>query len=76
MAKGQDGWSKYAKYSGLGVQMGVIIAFFCWLGVYLDGKKGPDHVLYTVLFSLLGVGIALYLVIREVIRMSKEDDEK
>ena len=30
--------AKYARFSGLGIQMGVIIGFFSWLGVYLDDK--------------------------------------
>ena len=69
----KGGINKYARYSGMGIQMAVIIGFFSWLGVYLDKQQNPPGTLYTVCLSLGGVAIALYLVIREVIKMSKDD---
>jgi F0F1-type ATP synthase assembly protein I len=75
MTNKQDGFSKYAKYSGLGIQMGIVIAGTTWLGTYLDEKYSTKP-LWTVLLSLAGVAIALYIVIKEVIKMSKDKDEK
>jgi F0F1-type ATP synthase assembly protein I len=76
MSKKEDsGYSKYAKYSGLGIQMGVIIAGFTWLGTFLDTKYNTNP-LWTVVLSLSGVFIGLYLIIREVIKMNKDDDNK
>ncbi len=69
-------FSKYAKYSSLVIQMGVIIAFFTWLGTYLDNKYGAKTPWWTIVLSLFGVGAGLYLVLRDVIKSSKEDDEK
>ena len=63
--------SKYLKFSSLGIQMGVIIAFFTWLGTYLDESQKTDIKWWTLSLSLFGVVSSLVLVIREVIKMNK-----
>ena len=68
--------AKYARFSGLGIQMGVIIGFFSWLGVYLDDKYKTKTPWWTIGLSLFGVTAALYLIIREVIKLSKDKDEE
>jgi apolipoprotein N-acyltransferase len=73
MKKAQSPMSKYARFSGIVIQMGLIIGFFSWLGVFLDGKFSSGK-LWTVVLSLSGVSIALYLIIKEVIKNSKEDE--
>ncbi|MFA7272342.1 MAG: AtpZ/AtpI family protein [Crocinitomicaceae bacterium] len=72
MTKKDEGFSKYAKYSSLGIQMGITIAGLTWLGTFLDTKYATKP-LWTVILSLSGVAIALYLVIKEVIQMGKDD---
>lgn len=67
--------NNYVKFSGMAVQMGVIIALGAWGGSALDQKFNTSSRLFTIICSLLGIGIALYLVIREVIKMQKEDEE-
>ncbi len=67
--------SKYARYSSLVVQMGVVIAFFTWLGTYLDGKFQTKTAWWTIGLSLFGVFAGLYLIIRDVINTSKEDEK-
>lgn len=74
--KKPNGFSKYARFSALGIQMGVIIGFFSWLGVYLDDKYQSKTDWWTVGLSLFGVTTALYLIIREVIKISKENESK
>lgn len=59
-----------AKFSGLGIQMAVIISLGTWFGTWLDGEDS-EFALYTLIFSLLSVFIALYLVIKEVLNSSK-----
>jgi hypothetical protein len=60
------------RLSGAGIQMGLTIALFAWGGSKLDeGNEGKP--LYTVVFSLLGVFIGLYLMIKEVLKISKDD---
>lgn len=70
----KKGFSRFARFSAVGIQMGVIIALFTWLGTYLDAKYKTTTAWWTIGLSLFGVIAALTLVIREVIRMSKEDE--
>lgn len=66
--------SKFARFSSVGIQMGVIIALFTWLGTYLDAKYKTTTAWWTLGLSLFGVVAGLILVIKEVIKMSKEDE--
>jgi len=75
MSEEEKGYSKYAKYSSLGIQMGTIIAGLTWLGIFLH-KKYQSTPLWTVILSLTSVFIALYIVIKEVIKMNKDNHEK
>ena len=71
--------NSYARYSSLGIQMGVIIFIGVWLGQWLDETYPlSEHPLYTVVCSLLGVAFALYLVLRGVLKIqkNKEQNEK
>ncbi len=72
----KKGINKFARFSSMGIQMGVIIALFTWLGTYLDKKFMTTTPWYTIGLSLFGVTAGLVLVIREVIRMGKDEDEK
>jgi RsiW-degrading membrane proteinase PrsW (M82 family) len=56
--------------------MGVIIGGFTWLGVYLDERQKNKTAWWTIGLSLFGVMAALYLMIKEVLRMNKDDDKK
>jgi F0F1-type ATP synthase assembly protein I len=68
--------SKFARFSSVGIQMGVIIALFTWLGNYLDHKTNTKTPWWTLFLSLFGVTAGLIVVIKEVIKMGKEDAEK
>lgn len=68
--------SKYLRFSGLGIQMGIIIGGFAWLGTYLDDRYQNKTPWWTLGLSLFGVVAALYLMIKEVVKLSKEDDDK
>ncbi|MBM3160663.1 MAG: AtpZ/AtpI family protein [Bacteroidetes bacterium] len=56
--------------------MAAIIAIFTYLGTYLDKKNSGQTPWWTVGFSLFGVFSALFLVIREVLRMQNDNDQK
>jgi F0F1-type ATP synthase assembly protein I len=56
--------------------MGVLIALFSWLGTYLDKKFLSKTPWWTIGLSLFGVFASLYLVIKEVINLNKEDEQK
>lgn len=73
MKKPSSPMGKYARFSGIVIQMGVIIGLFAWGGTYLD-KKYDSGQLWTIIGSLSGVTIALYLIIKEVIKQGKEDE--
>lgn len=62
----------YLRFSSLGIQMGVIIALFTWLGTYLDKKQVNETPVWTIVLSLLGVAGSLYLVIKEVRKMDNK----
>ena len=57
----------YIKYSSLAFQMGGTIAFFSWLGLKIDEWQNTQQPFYTVAFSLTGVFLSLYLVIKGLI---------
>jgi len=66
--------SPFIRFSSLGIQMGVIIAFFTWLGFYLDKKYNSKTPWWTIGLSLFGVVSSLYLVIKEVMSMGKNEE--
>ena len=68
--------STFARFSSAGIQMGVIIALFTWLGTWLDGNYQTKTPWFTIGLSLFGVIAALVIIIREVIQMSKDDEKK
>jgi hypothetical protein len=73
--KERKGLSKFARFSSLGFQMGASIAIFTWFGTRLDKKFPNENSYWTLALALFGVFAGLYLVIRDVIKMSKEDDK-
>lgn len=63
--------NNYIKFSGIAFQMIAIICLFAFFGVWLDGKFSNNFSAYTLIFSLLGVGLAMYFVIKQVTNMNK-----
>jgi membrane protein DedA with SNARE-associated domain len=68
--------NNYVKFSGMAIQMGLTIAIGAWGGSKLDEKFNTKAQLFTIIFSLLAIAISLYIVIREVIKMQKEDEDE
>ena len=66
--------SPFIRFTTLGIQMGVVIAFFTWLGIFLDEKFKLKTPWWTIILSLFGVCSSLYLVIKEVTKMSHNED--
>ena len=67
--------NKYVRFSGMAVQMGVTIGLGAWGGSKLDEYYQIDSKIFTIILSLLAIAASLYIVIREVIKMQKEDEE-
>ena len=50
-------------FSGIALQMLIIIGGSIWLGIYLDERRANEFPIFTVIFSLVGVFVALAQVI-------------
>lgn len=57
------------RFAGVAIQMGVIIGAGAWGGSELDDYLKFEKPVFAIVFSLLGISIALYLVIREALRI-------
>ncbi len=66
--------NRFLRFSSVGIQMGLIIVGGALFGNYLDDKN--EKPIWTIVFSLLGIAIGLYLVIKEVLNLGKENDKK
>ncbi len=64
--KNKETINAYMKYSGMGIQMALIISVFSYAGLLLDNylKSNP---IFTVIFALGSVVLAMYIFIRQVI---------
>jgi ATP synthase protein I len=69
----QKNQHKLLRFSALGFQMMVIIGGFAALGQYLDRKSSHKQPWWTIGCVLFGIFAALYLIIREVIQMNKNE---
>lgn len=65
----------YIRFSGIGIQMGIIITAGALGGQWLDTKQENNFPTWTLVLTLLAIFASLYLIIREVIKMGKEDDD-
>ncbi len=59
------------RYAGLGVQLAATIVVGVLVGQWMDRKAGTDG-LFTMVGALLGFGVTLYSLIRDV---SKDDKD-
>jgi len=66
--------NKYVKFTGIAFQMGGTIYLGSLLGKWLDGKFPNDMELYTKIVTLFAVFGAMYSVIRQVTKLTNQDD--
>lgn len=66
-------FNSYLKYSNLAFQMGLTIALGVWGGIQLDRHFNSEKPIFTIIFSLLGVFLAMGLVIYGVMKKKKEE---
>ncbi len=65
--------NNYARFSGIAIQMFVIIGLGTYAGLKLDENYPNKHNLYTVGFSLGSVILAIIFVIKRILAASKDD---
>lgn len=66
--------SKYVRFTGIAFQMGGTIYIGSLIGGWLDGKFPNENELYTKIVTLIAVFGAMFSVIRQVIKITNEDD--
>jgi F0F1-type ATP synthase assembly protein I len=55
--------------------MGVLIFSGAYFGKYLDGIYPSSKKWFTMLFTILSIAISLYLLVKQVNRINKKEDE-
>ena len=63
--------NKYARFSGVAFQMAVTIFIGTYIGTKLDEKFPNENNIFTLVFSLIFVFAALYMVIKQVKNISE-----
>ena len=66
--KQQKPLNAYAKYSGLAVQMAVVIGGGSYGGFKLDEYYQNQTPIFTIILSLVSIAIAMYLVLKDFIK--------
>jgi ATP synthase protein I len=53
----------FLRYTGMATKMAVVILAGVWFGQWLDGEQ--EFPLFTLIFSILSVTMAIYIVIKD-----------
>lgn len=56
--------------------MGVTVFLGSYLGKYLDMKYSFSKKWFTIIFTLLSIGISIYFLLRQLKRINEQDHEK
>jgi ATP synthase protein I len=64
----------YLQLSSVAIQMGVVITAFTFFGDYLDKHQENKTAVWTIVLSLTGVMISMYLIFKEIKKIT--DNEK
>ncbi len=63
--------NKYIRLTGVGLQMGITIYLFVYLGKWLDVKYPNENEIFTIIFTLLGIVVSFYSLLRQVKSINK-----
>lgn len=66
--------NKYLRFINIAFEMGICIAGGVFLGIWLDTKIPNNFSGFTIFCSLIGVFLALYLVIKKVKDLTKDEE--
>ena len=64
--------NSFIRYSGVGIQMVLVILLFYWAGSKLDERAASEKPVYTAILTLLGVFAGIYITLKDFIK--KRDD--
>lgn len=67
--KGNNSLKRWAVLSAIAIEMGVIIYLSVQLGKWLDLTYN-DGKIFTIICTLVGVGISLFLVVKQTNRLN------
>ncbi|MES2836038.1 MAG: AtpZ/AtpI family protein [Bacteroidota bacterium] len=60
--------NNFIKYSSMAIQMLAVIGGSVWLGDYLDEKNNTTKPYYTMVLSLIGIFVSIYLTLKDFIK--------
>lgn len=63
--------NKWIQLISIPAQMGILIFLFAYLGQFLDEKYQSEN--YVKIFTVVGVFLAMYNVIRQVNQLNKDN---
>ena len=63
--------NKWIQLISIQAQMGIVIFLFAYLGQYLDEKYQSEN--YVKIFTVVGVFLAMYNVIRQVNQLNNNE---
>lgn len=63
---------KWLRFTGIAIQMGVVIWLGSVLGKYIDTKTEREDELWNKIITLIAVLLSMFSVIREVIKLGKD----
>jgi hypothetical protein len=61
----------FFKYGNLAIQMGAIIGLSTWGGQELDEHYDNNTPVFTIVLSLLGIALSMYLALKDFINPKK-----
>ncbi len=71
----KSNYSPYLRFTRAGLQLGGVSTAFTFLGYYFDTIFKLKTPWWTIILGLTGVAAGLYIIIREVMEISKKNDE-
>ena len=73
--KPKERLNNYARFTGIGFQMLVIISLGVFAGVKLDEHYPNQYQIFTIICSFASIGLSLYSVINQVSKSSNKQNK-
>lgn len=75
LEEGKKRVNNYVKFSGIALQMGIVITIAALGGDWLDEKQENEFPIWTLVLTLVAIFGSLYQIISAVIKMGKDNDD-